>query len=327
MRSRHLLDPDLAPFYDNMPSATLSMETLGEMRVMMDAMVTQVYGRNLDGLSLTERHVPGAPGDPDVRVLILQPEGDAPAPRPAILETHGGGHVLGTADTSVSIYADLVRELQVVMVLVDYRLSPETPAPGPLEDCYAALKWLHDNAETLGVDRQRIAVTGASAGGTLAAGVAMLARDRDDGIAISHLHLLQPMLDDRTCTDADLSPFIGEYGWTREQNMFGWSCRLGTQPGSDGVSPYIAPGRMEDVSGLPPTFISCGALDLFVEEDIAFARRLIRAGVPVELHIYPGAPHGAPLKASGPLSDAMNRDDVNAWKRAFGLLQGAPVTP
>lgn len=125
------------------------------------------------------------------------------------------------------------------------------------------------------------------------------------------------MLDDRTCAQLDPPPLIGEYGWTRECNAFGWESRLGVAPGSDGVSPYAAPGRMEDLSGLPPTFMSCGTLDLFVEENIDFARRLVRGGVPVELHVYPGLPHGLTMGVPSYMKDVVDRDDLAAWKRAL----------
>jgi acetyl esterase/lipase len=217
------------------------------------------------------------------------------------------------------MYSSLAAELGVTLVMVDYRLSPETQFPGPLEDCYAALKWMVANAKELNIDPKRIGVFGASAGATLAAGVALLARDRD-GIPLAHVHLTQPMLDDRTSVDPQLSPYVGEFGWTRESNAVGWEARLGMAPGAVGVSPYAAPGRMEDLSGMAPTFISCGALDLFAEESLQFAQRLIRGGVPTELHIYPGAPHGAPLGAKGPLSEAMIRDDLTAWRRGLGIL-------
>jgi acetyl esterase/lipase len=317
MRSSHLLDPDLIAAYEALPPMPIQ-DSLDDARALASKVVRELFKPDLTGLTLSERHVPGAPGDPEVRVLILAP--DTPVAvgelRPAILETHGGGHVMGTADASLGMYAAVIRELGAVGVFVDYRLSPEVRHPGPLEDCYAALKWLVTNADELGVDPARIAVTGASAGAALAAGVALLARDRDH-IPLAYLHLSQPMLDDRTCTDPDVSPYIGEYGWTRDNNRFGWESRLGVAPGSDGVSPYAAPGRMEDLSGLPPTFLNCGALDLFVEESLAFTRRLIRGGVPVELHIYPGAPHGAPLGTTGQLRQSYDLDEMRSWKRAL----------
>jgi acetyl esterase/lipase len=321
MISEHLIHLEMLDAVRAMPSFDLRPETLAETRALADQIANEIFSlKNLDlaGLDLSERFIPGAPGDPDVRILILQP--DRPATdgplRPAILETHGGGHVMGDPMTSVGIYAPIVRELGATMVSVGYRLSPETPFPGPLEDCYAGLKWLVANAQGLGVDPARIAVTGGSAGATLAAGVALLARDRDQ-IPLKFLHLSQPMLDDRTCVDPDLSPYVGEFTWTRQCNHFGWESRLGVAPGSPGVSPYAAPGRMQDLSGLPPTYINCGALDLFVEESLDFAKRLIRGGVPAELRIYAGAPHGAPLGTTGDFAQTYQSDEMAVWKKAL----------
>lgn len=316
MRSRDLVDPEILPTLEAFPPLNLSVETLAAVRASYSELAEKYWATiplDLTGLRLTEHTIPGASGDPSVRILVLEPT-QSSGPRPGIVDIHGGGLVIGTADGNVRPCSVLARELGAVIVLVDYRLAPETVFPGPLEDCYAALKWLFENASNYNVDRDRIAVNGGSAGGTLAAGVALLARDRKH-IPISHLHLVNPMLDDRTCV-GDTSPFVGEYGWSREDNTFGWSSMLGVPAGSDGVSPYAAPGRMEDLSGLPPTFISCGALDLFVEESLDFARRLIRGGASVELHIYPGLPHGLAMGTPSYMKDVVDRDDLAAWKRA-----------
>ncbi len=201
---------------------------------------------------------------------------------------------------------------------VDYRLAPETPYPGPVEDCYAALKWLHGNAAMLQVDSDRIGVKGESAGGGLAAALALLARDRGE-VTLRHQHLIYPMIDDRTSADgAEVHPFVGEYVWTPELNRFGWTSLLGTSPGGPAVSPYAAAARAENLTGLPPAFISVGALDLFLEEDLEYARRLARAGVPVELHVYPGAFHAfdmAPQSARVAVDAA--RDSREALRRAL----------
>lgn len=317
MHSRHLVDPEVLPVLEAFPPLNLSRETLAAVRAKYSELAEKYWSAiplDMTQMRLTERMIPGSSGSPMVRVLVLEPTGSS-GPRPGIVDIHGGGLVIGTADGDVRPCSVLVRELGAVVVLVDYRLAPETVFPGPLEDCYAALKWFSENAASFNVDRDRIAVNGGSAGGTLAAGVALLARDRKE-ISISHLHLINPMLDDRTCV-GDPSPFVGEYGWSRQDNTFGWSSMLGVPAGSDGVSPYAVPGRMEDLSGLPPTFINCGALDLFVEESLDFARRLIRGGVPVELHIYPGLPHGLAMGTPGYSQTVVDRDDLAAWKRAM----------
>jgi acetyl esterase/lipase len=199
---------------------------------------------------------------------------------------------------------------------VDYRLAPETPHPGPVEDCYAALKWLYTHADELGVDPKRIAIGGASAGGGLAAALGLLTRDRGEVPLVFQL-LIYPMLDDRTVTTTDPHPYTGEFIWTAEANRFGWRSLLGQEPGGPDVSPYAAAARAESLAGLPSTFISVGALDLFLEEDIEYARRLIRAGVPTELHVYPGAYHGFNLTADAQVSQVAARDQLAALKRAL----------
>ncbi len=265
-------------------------------------------------IAVTERHVPGPDGAPDVRVLVYLPK-HAPRPLPALLWIHGGGFVIGGADQDDVQVKRIVDQIGCAAVSVDYRLAPETPHPGPVEDCYAALKWLHANAAELGVDANRIAIGGASAGGGLSATLSLLTRDRAEVPLVFQL-LIYPMLDDRTVT-ADPHPYTGEFIWTRDANHFGWSALLGQEPGSDGVSPYAAAARAESVAGLPPTYICVGALDLFLEEDMEYARRLMREGVPTELHVYPGAYHGFNLAAEAQVSQAYVRDFVAALRRAL----------
>jgi len=206
------------------------------------------------------------------------------------------------------------------VVAVDYRLAPETPHPGPVEDCYSALKWFHDNAAALNVDSRRIAITGSSAGGGLAAALALLARDRGEVILAGQV-LVMPMLDDRTVmrTERNPHPYAGEFIWTHGNNRFGWTSLLGQEPGSEGVSPYASAARAEELAGLPATFISTGALDLFVEEDIEYARRLIAAGVSTELHLYAGGIHGFSMVAGSKVAVAHARDMENALRRMLGI--------
>jgi len=185
-----------------------------------------------------------------------------------------------------------------------------------LEDGYAALTWLHREADALGVDRERIAVTGESAGGGLAAAVVLFARDHGE-VHVAFQHLIFPMLDDRTAANGAASSYLGEFVWTPAANVFGWTSLLGAAPGGLEVSPYAAPARADNLAGLPPTFIICGALDLFLAEDMDYARRLILAGVPTELHIYPGAPHGFMLVETADISRAFARDSMTAFKKAL----------
>jgi acetyl esterase/lipase len=172
---------------------------------------------------------------------------------------------------------------------VDYRLSPETAYPGPLEDCYAALKWFSENATELGVDAGNIAIAGGSAGGGLTAGLALLSRDRG-GPAIAFQAPLYPMIDDRNITPSSYE-FTEPRFWSREKNEFGWEAYLGPLYRGD-VPYYAAPARAENLAGLPPTYTLVGELDLFRDETIDYCTRLMQAGVPVELHVYAGCYHG-----------------------------------
>jgi acetyl esterase/lipase len=173
------------------------------------------------------------------------------------------------------------------MLSVDYRLAPEHPHPIPVEDAYTGLLWLVEHAAELGVDPARIAVMGDSAGGGLAAAVAILSRDRG-GPAIARQILLYPMLDDRTTPDSHIAPFAG---WTYDDNATGWQALLGDRAGGPDVDAAAAPARTTDATGLPPAYIEVGQLDVFRDEDVHYALTLSRAGVPVELHLHPGVPH------------------------------------
>ena len=173
--------------------------------------------------------------------------------------------------------------------------------------------WTFANAGELGVDTKRIGVMGESAGGGLAASLALMARDRGE-YALAFQHLIYPMIDDRTCV-REPHPFAGEFIWHAHNNHFGWSALLGHEPGGESVSAYAAAARAEDLRGLPPTFLSTAALDLFVDEDVDYAQRLIRAGVPTELHVWPGAFHGFDLAGGTPVADAARRASNEALRR------------
>ena len=315
MTSKHLVDPELLPLFQQMPAFQFSPESLPVVRSAMQAARASITLP--DSVSVTERLIPGPAGAPMMRALITQPKA-AGRGRPGILHIHGGGYILGTSDMTLATDAAYAAQLGAVAVSIDYRLAPETPHPGPVEDCYAGLAWLHENADELGVDPARIAVTGESAGGGLAAATVLLARDRAK-FGVGFQHLIFPMLDDRTVTQTDPSPLLGEFVWTRESNRFGWAALLGHAPGIDGVSPYAAPARADELRGLPPTFIACGALDLFLEENLEYSRRLIRAGVPTEMHIYPGAPHGFMMVASARVSEQFARASMMAMRLGLGV--------
>jgi acetyl esterase/lipase len=318
MASEHLVDLELKPALELFPPLEPTRDGLREVRNMISQMLAAAPKPVDLTVSMSIVSIPGPGNSPPLRVLCYRP-GKAEQPLPAILHIHGGGYVLGSADMSDLANRRLALEVNCAIFSVDYRLAPETPHPGPVEDCYAALKWLHGNASALGIDCARIAVKGESAGGGLAAALALLTRDRGE-VRLACQHLIYPMIDDRTSADgaSDVHRFVGEYVWTPLHNRFGWECLLGATPGIAGVSPYAAAARAEDLSGLPPSFIAVGALDLFLEEDMDYARRLTRAGVPTELHVYPGAFHGfdaAPQLARTAMAAA--RDSRDALRRAL----------
>lgn len=315
MSSRHLIDPELLVGLEMLPPIEFSATTLPFIREQMKQMLALPIPEMPEVL-FEEYRVAASEGH-EIPVLVQRPRAPAAA-RPAVLQIHGGGYIIGSAQMGLAANLQMVLEADCVVAAVDYRLAPDTPHPGPVEDCYAALKWLHANAEALGADPNRIAVIGESAGGGLAAALALLARDRGE-VALVHQHLIYPMIDDRTCT-ADAHPFAGEFIWTPESNRFGWSSLLGCEPGGQNVSPYAAAARAEDLAGLPSTFIAVGALDLFAEENIEFARRLMRVGVPTELHVYPGAYHGFQIAADAHVTKRANHISMTALRLALHRL-------
>lgn len=311
------LDPELRrglEFYlKSFPARreTSSREMVAAMRAGASALSKPALSRP----TFVEVSIPGSGDAPSVMIFVIN--ADPRVLRPAILHIHGGGFFAGSAASGLADLQVEAKALDCVIVTVEYRLAPETPFPGALEDNYAALRWLYDSAKTLGVDRTRIALQGESAGGGHAAMLALTARQRDE-VPICFQALTYPMLDDRTGSTRQPPDHIGTFLWTRELNVLGWSSLLGSQPGSSAIPEGASPARTVDVSGLPPTFIAVGDLDLFVEEDIAFASRLIAAGVATELLVLPGAPHGFQLL--GPNSSVCRRFQLahlNALARAF----------
>src|SRR5690606_18355092 len=283
------MDPELAIVHRTMPVG-LDISDLAKSRVMLAQMAAMGRIRPDTPVSVEDRIIPGTEDHPELSVRIYRPTQIA-APLAGLLWIHGGGYFLGTADMSDQRQAEMALAGECLVVSVEYRLAPEHPFPAPLEDCYAALKWLATNAAELGVDASRIAIGGASAGGGLAAGLALLARDRGEVKVIFQL-LIYPMIDDRNATPS--SHFMTMSGfWNRALNFAGWKAYLGKEPGGAEVSPYAAAARATDLKGLPPAYIPVGDLDLFLDEDIEYAQRLLQAGVSAEIHVYAGAYHGS----------------------------------
>jgi acetyl esterase/lipase len=229
------------------------------------------------------------------------PDHDFGGAGPAVVYLHGGGMIAGTLDLHDRFAAAYVADSAVPMLAVDWRRAPEHPHPCPVEDSYAGLAWLVAHAGRVGADPARIALMGDSAGGGLAAGAALLARDR--GTPVARQVLIYPMLDDRTTVpDPALVPYAG---WSYDDNYTGWHALLGDAIGGPGVPGPAAPARARDLAGLPPAYVEVGELDIFRDEAIEYARRLSAAGVSAELHVHPGCPHG--FDRAAPTADVTRR--------------------
>jgi acetyl esterase/lipase len=284
-----LVDPELRPALGPFRGWASRKLSIGPRTARLMRRLARVFGaKPLASPPYEERRLPGPPGAPQVPVYLINRRPGA-APRPAILHMHGGGYVIGDARSSVALLQPLAQELDCLVVTVEYRLAPDTPFPGALEDNYRALRWLAQNAQELGVDSRRIAVMGESAGGGHAAMLAVAARDRGE-VPIAGQVLIYPMLDDRTGASATApnSHFV----WNAASNRYGWSALLGVPAGSPEVPAGAVPARLAELRGLPPAFIGVGSLDLFFDEDREYARRLQAAGVPVRLEVIEGAYHG-----------------------------------
>jgi acetyl esterase/lipase len=267
-----------------------------------------------EDMLIDDVQVPGVNGAPPVNVRLYRPRilnGVAPA----LLWIHGGGMVLGDHLQDEASNIAFARTLGITVASVNYRLAPAHPAPAAVEDAYAALSWLVEHATERGIDASRIAIGGASAGGGVAAGLALYAHDRGD-IRPAFQLLVYPMIDDRTVLRTDMDTKNVRV-WTPGSNRFGWTSYLAQEPGSADVSPYAAPARREDVSGLPPAWIGVGTLDLFHDEDLRYAERLAAAGVPCEITLVEGAFHGFDaLFARKPVSREF-------WRNQAAALRGA----
>lgn len=313
-RSRHLVMPEALPSLDYVGSAL--GDTVEGLRRGMAAMMAAMPAPDETSVRTEDRQISGLNGAPDIALRIYWPTSAQP-PFAVHLDIHGGGFVTGDLGTDGQICHDLCRAAGCAIVSVDYRLAPEVRHPGALDDCHAALLWIAAEGATLGLDPTRITIGGESAGGGHAAALAIRARDRGGPKILLQL-LGQPMLDDRTGSATPLHPYGGEYVWTNALNRMGWTALLGVEAGSDAVPADAVPARVEDLAGLPPVFMVIGALDLFLDETIDYARRLIRAGVPTELHVLPGMFHGAaPLVPDAPLSRAYFELQYAALRRAL----------
>jgi acetyl esterase/lipase len=287
------LDPEVAeafaPFAPPAGSTPPAVGDVATRRAVLEPVFRHGDGAQPfpDDVTITDHEVTGFDGA-TIRARWYVRKDTSSEPGPAVLYAHGGGMIVGDIDMFDGLVSRYVSASGTSILSVDYRLAPEHPHPAPVEDVYAALGWLHEHAAELGVDPARIGVFGDSAGGGLAAAVSILARDRG-GPPIAKQILVMPMLDDRTVTpDPQLAPFAV---WTWDDNRTGWEALLGPAAGGPDTPAHAAPARVGDPSGLPPAYIEVGQLDIFRDEDLTYAMRLGRAGVPVEFHLHPGVPH------------------------------------
>ncbi len=315
MSRRDLIDPEsrttLDALLEAIPGGFNAIPDIRARRATVQQMLAAMVVPENPNVTKKDRSVPGPHGAPDITVRIYRPAGASDG-LAGIYYIHGGGMILGDIEGEDAAATQICDEVGAVVVSVEYRLAPEHPHPAQVEDCYSGLVWMVKNATELGIDAERIAVYGASAGGGLTIATAMLACDRG-GPALRFMMPIYPMIDDRNETPS--SHEITDIGvWDRAGNIEAWGWYLGGKPADQ----YAAPARAEDVSGLPPAFIDVGTVDLFRDEDIAFAQRLMQAGVPCELHVYPGAYHASEtLAPEAELSNRIWGTRIDALRRAL----------
>ena len=307
MNVEALMDPEIAEALKSLPMMDgFRFQDLPGIRRTRAEQIPVMQAQLSDRVQRTDYLVPGA-GGPDVAIRVHRPK-DATGDLPCVYFMHGGGYVFGTHLMDDLRFDRWCQELRCMGVSVEYRLAPETPYPGPLDDCYAGLKWVFGHAAELGIDPARLGIGGASAGGGLAAGLALLTRDRGE-FALAFQLLIYPMIDDRRTTESSAweVPI-----WSPRSNEAGWQAYLGPLFGGEPPA-YAVASRATALSGLPPAYVMVGALDGFLDEDVDYAMRLTRASVPVELHVYPGGPHGFDGLLPGTALARRARLDIEQW--------------
>lgn len=303
------LHEEIEPLRDMVPLGVINAEVLPDLRSTPLGEPPELS----DAVERTDHVVDEASG---VVVRVHRAVGQEGAV-PCVYSIHGGGYILGSYEMDDAKFDRWCPKYGIVGVSVEYRLSPETPYPGPLEDCYAGLKWTYDNAAEIGIDRNKIGITGVSAGGGLCAALALLARDRGE-VPLQFQLLDCPMIDDRQITPS--SQIDDLVIWNKASNAFGWQSYLGHLYGSDDVPYTAAAARAEDLSGLPEAYVCVGGADGFRDENIIYAMRLYGAGVPTELHVYPGAPHGVGLFPQTAIAQRYAADREDWLRRQLARL-------
>ncbi|CAN5664592.1 alpha/beta hydrolase [soil metagenome] len=311
----YAFDPEFAELLPMFPSGTL--DDVHEARAGLESVLSMLNADvDTTGVDIDDRVIPGPPGAPDVTVRVYRPT--AASTGSGLVYIHGGGFVLGSIDSEHAGAVSFARNVGAVVVSVDYRLAPEDPFPAGLEDCYAALQWLHSEAAELGVETERIGVIGSSAGGGLAAGLALLARDRG-GPTLCFQYLGIPELDHRLETTS-MTEFIDTPLWNRPSAIASWRHYLsGESTDADGnVSPYASPAVATDLAGLPPAYISTMEFDPLRDEGIQYALALLGAGVSCELHSFPGTFHGSSIVSSAEVSRRAIDETIAVLRRRLG---------
>ena len=317
----HAYDSELAPIVEMLPNLTYDDPAVFRQQATEFAAATMQRLETAVPVEVRDAAVPGPAGAPDVPVRIYTPKTGQEGPNGALVYSHGGGWIGSDVAGNDGLTYALAAESGAVVVSVDYRLAPENPFPAAPEDCYAAFLWTVDNAAELGIDPQRVGVGGDSAGANLSASVSLMARDRGGPMpCFQYLHV--PCFDDR-----DTTPSRAEFNDTPilkgTDLPVVWDFYLGG-PGKRGgpdVSPYAAPARAEDLTGLPPAYISVGEFDPLRDEGIAYAQRLLQAGVPTELHLFPGTFHGSAAIPGPKISQRMNAESVTVIQRGLQIEQ------
>ncbi|MFI7275992.1 alpha/beta hydrolase [Streptomyces sp. NPDC049879] len=308
---RYPLDPELAAAVAMMPPVDIT-DLAAARSAQAAELAAALPTADTRGVAVHETHAPGHDGAPDVPLRVYRPLG-VPGPLPALYSLHGGGFVLGSPDVDHDTNLHFCRTLPAVVVSADYRLAPEHPYPAALYDAYAGLRWTAAHVAQLYAAPGRIGVWGDSAGGGLAAAIALLARD-EGGPPIRHLHLHSPALDDRLATPSAVR-FTDTPVWHRRNAQLSWDAYLGRGvPGTPGVPAYAAPARATELRGLPPTFIAVMEFDPLRDEGVAFAAALQAAGVPVELRRYPGTFHGSAAVTHSAIAQRVTSEAVTALR-------------
>ncbi|UGQ12608.1 alpha/beta hydrolase [Yinghuangia sp. ASG 101] len=311
----YAFDPELAAAIALMPDVPLDdLPAVRAMQAVFGAGPASASGAS--DVTFTDAMAPGPAGAPDVLLRVYRPADAPDEPLPAVYDIHGGGFILGSVEVSHEGTLEMCRALGAVVASVDYRLAPEDPYPAGVEDCYAGLAWFAAEADRFGVDPARIVLHGASAGGGLAAGTALLARDRG-GPSVLFQYLAMPELDDRLDTPS-MRAFTDTPVWDRGKAAISWDAYLG--PGRRGgadVPVYAAPARATDLRGLPPAYISVMEFDPLRDEGIAYAQALLGAGVSTELHLLPGTFHGSQMVRDAAVTRREKAERVAVLRRVL----------